>query len=93
MRIISQDGTLDIPYEQVVIQRFNGEIYFLNKNLTGVEKLCSDMVIAKYSTDEKAEKVMEMLREQYKKYVGASVNIYGCFQFPNNDEIEVQNEA
>lgn len=81
MRIISQDGTLDIPYEQVVIQRFNGEIYFLNKNLIGVEQLCGDMVIAKYSTEEKAEKAMEMLREQYKKYVGASVNIYGCFQF------------
>lgn len=90
MRIISQYGTLDIPYEQVVIQRFNGEIYFLNKNLIGVEQLWGDMVIAKYSTEEKAEKAMEMLREQYKKYVGASVNIYGCFQFPNDDEIEVE---
>lgn len=90
MRIISQDGTFDIPYEQVVIQRFKGEIYFLNKNLTGVEQLCSDMVIAKYSTEEKAKKAMEMLREQYKKYVGNSVNIYGCFQFPNDEEIEVE---
>jgi hypothetical protein len=90
MRIISQDGTLDIPYEQVIIQRFNCEIYFLNKNLTGVEQLCSDMVIAKYSTEEKAKKAMEMLGEHYKKYVGASVNIYGCFQFPNDDEIEVE---
>lgn len=49
--------------------------------------------MAEYSSKEKVQKVMEMLREQYKKYVGASVNIYGCFQFPNNDEIEVQNEA
>lgn len=65
MRIISQDGTLDIPYEQVVIQRFKCEIYFLNKNLTGVEQLCNDMVIAKYSTEEKAEKAMEMLRISY----------------------------
>lgn len=90
MRVISQDGTLDIPYEHVVIQRFKGEIYFLNKNLIGVEQLCGDMVIAEYSTEEKAKKAMEMLREQYKKYVGASVNIYGCFQFPNDDEIEVE---
>lgn len=88
MRIISQDGTLDIPYEQVVIQRFNGKIYFLNNNLIGVEQLCGDMVIAKYSTEEKAEKAMEMLREQYKKYVGASVNIYGCFQFSAEEELE-----
>lgn len=65
MRIISQDGTLDIPYEQVIIQRFRSEIYFLNKNLTGVEQLCSDMVIAKYSTEEKALKAMEMLRVAY----------------------------
>lgn len=65
MRVISQNGTLDIPYEQVIIQRFNGEIYFLNKNLIGVEQLCGDMVIAEYSTEEKAEKAMEMLRDAY----------------------------
>lgn len=88
MRVISQDGTIDIPYEQVVIQRFNGEIYFLNKNLTGVEHLCSDMVVAKYSTEEKAKKAMEMLGEHYKKYIGASVNIYGYFQFPAEEELE-----
>lgn len=93
MRVISQDGTLDIPYEQVIIQRFRCEIYFLNKNLTGVEQLCGDMAIAKYSTEEKAQKAMEMLREQYKKYIGASVNIssvniYGCFQFPAEEELE-----
>ena len=65
MRVISQDGTLDVPYEMVVIQRFKTEIYFLNKNLTGVEQLINDMEIAKYSTEEKAIKAMEMLREAY----------------------------
>lgn len=65
MRVISQDGALDIPYEQVVIQRFNGEIYFLNKNLTGIDDLVSDIVIAKYSTEEKAKKAMEELRYPY----------------------------
>lgn len=65
MRIISQDGTLDIPYEQVIIQRFRCEIYFLNNNLIGVEQLCGDMVIAEYSTEEKALKAMEMLRNAY----------------------------
>lgn len=33
MRVISQDGTIDLPYEQVIIQRFKKDIYFLNKNL------------------------------------------------------------
>jgi hypothetical protein len=86
MRVISQDGTLDIPYEQVVIQRFKGEIYFLNKNLTGIDDLVSDIVIAKYSTEEKAKKAMEMLREEYQKY--ASQNYMKVFQFPAEEELE-----
>ena len=86
MRVISQDGTLDIPYEQVVIQRFNGEIYFLNKDLTGIDDLGSDIVIAKYSTEEKAKKAMEMLREEYQKY--ASQNYMKVFQFPAEEELE-----
>lgn len=65
MRVISQDGTIDVPYEQVVIQRFNRVIYFLNKNLTGVESVINDMEMASYSTEEKAEKAMEMLRIAY----------------------------
>lgn len=65
MRVISQDGTIDVPYEQVVIQRFNRVIYFLNKNLTGVESVINDMEMASYSTEEKAKKAMEMLRIAY----------------------------
>ena len=65
MRIISQDGTIDVPYEQVVIQQYKEKIYFLNKNLTGVEQLVNDMEIASYSTEEKAKKAMEMLRNAY----------------------------
>lgn len=62
MIVISQDGTLDIPYEMVVIQRFEEKIYFLNQNLAGVEGVTSDLEIAGYSTEEKAIKAMEMLR-------------------------------
>ena len=65
MRVISQDGTIDMPYESVIIQRFESRIYFLNKNLTGVEPLNNDMQIAEYSTEEKAKKAMEMLRISY----------------------------
>lgn len=67
MRVISQDGTIDMPYEEVIIQRFRSRIYFLNKNLTGVESLSDDMQIAEYSTEAKAIKAMEMLREQYER--------------------------
>ena len=65
MRVISQDGTIDMPYEEVIIQRFKSRIYFLNKNLTGVELLTDDMRIAEYSTEEKAIKAMKMLKEHY----------------------------
>lgn len=75
MRIISQDGTLDMPYEQVVIQRFKNDIYFLNKNLTGVEQLVNDMVVATYSTEEKAKKAMEMLRIAYTGSIAMFQNI------------------
>ncbi len=86
MRVISQDGTLDMPYEQVIIQRFGKDIYFLNSNLTGVEQLVSDMVVATYSTAEKAQKAMEMLREDYKKCI--KCHCLMTFQFPAEEELE-----
>lgn len=97
MRVISQDGTIDIPYEMVVIQRFQEKIYFLNKNLTGVERLIDDMQLAEYSTVEKAEKAMEMLREKYLDYMRATNNetFYEffdaprVFQFPADNEVKV----
>ena len=100
MRVISQNGTLDIPYEQVIIQRFNGEIYFLNKNLIGVEHLCNDMLIAKYSTNEKAEKAMEQLKYAYLCHNRVKIErelpicddktkegIGGVYTFPQDDEV------
>lgn len=65
MRVISQDGTIDVPYEMVAIQEFEGTVYFSNRNLTGVEDLTSDIVLAEYSAEAKAIKAMEMLREAY----------------------------
>ena len=95
MRIISQDGTLDVPYEQVVIQRFNQVIYFLNKNLTGVESIVDDIKMASYSTEEKAQKAMKMLRKEYQKFQRTSGYGYyfafdhpKVFQFPKDDEVE-----
>ena len=84
MRIISQCGTIDIPYEQCVIQRFKEKIYFLNKNLTGVEQLVCDIEMASYSSEEKAEKAMEMLREKYKDYAKATnkSNFFTMFDYP-----------
>ena len=68
MRVISQDGTIDIPYElsavtighKVDLSKFN--INIRSKLLD--ERPC---IVATYSTEEKAYKAMEMLREQYGK--------------------------
>lgn len=65
MRVISQDGTIDVPYEMVVIQKFRNGVYFLNRNLSGIEELVNDIELAEYSTEEKAIKAMEMLRKVY----------------------------
>lgn len=87
MRVISQHGNVDLPYEQIVvchamesvIALYNGEKY----------------VLGKYSSKEKAYKAMEMLR---KACVGMPITIYpskmvftnnAIFQFPQDDEIEV----
>ena len=96
MRVISQDGTIDIPYESVIIQRFGREIYFLNKNLIGVEQLVSDMDIATYSTEAKAQKAMEMLRNNYLDFMteatpdgnGFCFNQPKVFQFPKDEDVE-----
>ena len=99
MRIISQDGTVDIPYEQVIIQRYEKKIYFLNKNLVSVEQLVSDIEMASYSTEEKAKKAMEMLREEYRfeklfETLCSGMGDYPnkpfyYFQFPKDEDVEV----
>lgn len=61
MRILSQDGMYDYPYEQSVIV------------INGVEIRCclcaalSDVgtIMAIYSTESEAKKAMEMLHEEY----------------------------
>lgn len=102
MRVISQHGNVDLPYEQIVvchamesvIALYNGEKY----------------VLGEYSSKEKAYKVMEMLRErhtdnvfckediQYKAEImlDEGLNIVRemmmkCeyFQFPKDDEVKV----
>lgn len=97
MRVISQDGTIDIPYEHVVIMRYEKNIYFLNKNLTGVEQLTDDIEIATYSTIEKAKKAMDMLRNEYLNFMaeatpdgnGFCFNPPKVFQFPMDREVVV----
>ena len=95
MRIISQDGTIDMPYEQVIITRHDKSIYLM-------EHLTEDVEIAKYSTEEKADEAMEELRMAYMCHNLAnmgyappnniteklSIGLSGVFQFPAEEELE-----
>ena len=60
MRIISQNGAIDVPYEMSAIRNDDNLIILCMAGETG-----KGSVIARYSTSEKAEKAMEMLREKY----------------------------
>ncbi len=94
MRIISQDGTSDVPYERYSVCSLKDEyrnVYYIVCDYS--EKTYRRL--AEYSTEEKALKAMEMLREVY---ASMPITIYpskvvstgnAIFQFPQDDEIEV----
>ncbi len=93
MRVISQDGTIDVPYEMVVIQKFRNGVYFLNRNLTGIEELINDIELAKYSTEAKAVKAMEMLRKAYEDnkfyhYMSATDTFEKAVSYLSNEEFK-----
>ena len=99
MRVISQDGKLDFPYENSVV--------FINLVDASEIRIVAigyddDAVIAKYSTEEKAKKAMEELRYAYMCHSLAkmgqtppdgideklTMGLSGVFQFPTEEELE-----
>ena len=76
MRVINQNGR-DYPYESIVISHGGGMIYA--RPVSNMEKR---YFVAQYSTQEKAEKAMQMLHNCYQ---GALPNT--IFRFPQDDEI------
>ena len=92
MRLISQNGMIDVPYEMSAIRNDDKLIILCMAGETG-----KGSVIARYSTSEKAEKAMEMLREKYKDYARATnkSNFFTMFdypkvfQFPQDEDVEV----
>lgn len=101
MRIVSQDGEFDLPYEETTLRAFaNGEIGAFS--LIDLES--NDFIVmAEYSTKEKAIKAMEMCRQEYGKYFGTQGGISPItgavtqpgiftypkvFQFPKEEEVE-----
>ena len=90
MRIISQDGEFDYPYENSVVF-FSSECYGENTvkaQLIGDEET---ITLGEYSSREKVLETMKMLREAWlKESVEFENGIYHrntVFQFPQDDEV------
>lgn len=93
MRIISQNGKVDLPYEQVGVQINNlnkKDIIAYPMHVAGE----SHWTLAKYSTEEKAVKAMEMLRTKYGNYKQVKSSEYyfafnypKVFRFPQDSEV------
>lgn len=94
MRVISQDGTIDVPYDYFSLSLASGKyedvevayIYCHNLSSPNGTKL------AEYSTKAKALKAMEMLRSCYRNSIDTDTGVEvknNVFQFPQDDEIEV----
>ena len=60
MRLISQNGAIDVPYEMSAIRNDDNLIILCMAGETG-----KGSVIARYSTCKKAQKAMQMLRTAY----------------------------
>ena len=103
MRLISQNGMIDVPYEISALSigrmRESASIYVRSRLLD--ERPC---VFATYSNTDKALKVMEMLREEYLRHIYGSGgemvtrDLYippfafippKVFKFPADEEVEV----
>lgn len=101
MRLISQDGTIDVPYDSGSLTIGIGKyedveiacIYYHNFSTTKGTKL------AEYKSKKKVEKAMKMLHEKYERYEITcseyTVNWFDfpkVFQFPKDEDLEVQDE-
>ena len=98
MRVISQDGTIDMPYEMSIVWcEDSGAVLLQAIGETGEYQ-----TFAKYSTEEKAKKAMEELRYAYMCHSLAkmgqtppdeideklAMGLSGVFHFPSEEELE-----
>lgn len=72
MRVISQNGKSDIPYEYFafsIVGNGSGYSIIATRNIAEPPEVAINSVIATYSTENKAYKAMKMLRKVYENNV------------------------
>lgn len=88
MRIISQSGLLDAPYELLSISPYSGNMATIIGTFPGNDLAKGDRIyiLGEYSTEEKAIKAMKMCREKYLSRMeldGGYDTVNGCYVQPN----------
>ena len=89
MRLVSQDGMIDVPYDKVVVKVTEHPFKMVISALFEREDCMKDIVMGYYSTEAKALRVMEMLRKEYLATVYDYRTRPKVFKFPADEEVEV----
>lgn len=97
MRILSQDGKFDFPYERICLEVSDSGKVFAQGDVWGTATDNNYIEVANYSTEAKARKAMEMLHDRYTgkdetvfeiAHIKRSSTDNFYFQFPYDDEVE-----
>ena len=90
MRIISQDGKCDYPYENstLFIDYMDGRVIKIVPSTGG----CKGTKIATYSTEKKATKAMEMMRERHTDNVFCREDIQYRAEIMLDDGLDIVRE-
>ena len=81
MRLVSQNGNVDIPYDKTILLHAQGDV------MASVGD--KEYILGIYSSMEKSYRVMEMLREEYLETVYGYKTKPKVFKFPSDEEVEV----
>lgn len=81
MRLVSQNGNVDIPYNKAVL--LHAQDYVMAR--IGDK----DYLMGEYSSMEKSYKAMEIMQKQFLDYCCNYHSKSGVFYFPKDEEVEV----
>lgn len=83
MRVVSQNGDIDVTYEITVFYTYHGRV---RMNMAGDTGRGTEMAV--YESQEKALKTMEYLRDAYSDFIADD---YGAaiFKFPPDYEVRL----
>ena len=81
MRLVSQNGNVDIPYDKAIL--LHAQDYVMAR--VGDK----DYLMGEYSSMEKSYKAMEIMQKQFLDYCCNYHSQSGVFYFPKDEEVEV----